>query len=95
MAIVVAQHHGPLARGTFDGLRNPHASSDVFATTKNITVLHGHSHRAEDRAWRGEQSMRIYSAPAVVDDDHPLRIYEVVERLLLPRHEQVTAAALC
>lgn len=67
----IEQHHNPLTHWVI-GLRGRNHVLDVLAKYTNIQLLHGHLHRALDRA-------RMFGAPAVVDDEERprVRLYDV------------------
>jgi 3',5'-cyclic AMP phosphodiesterase CpdA len=86
--IVVAQHHGPERRPGamqwLDGLRGYERQRALMAEHANAAVLHGHTHRAADRPLDGAEHPRVFSAPAVVDSDDPVRVYETGDGRVRP-----------
>ncbi len=85
-ALVVVQHHPPFSheRGAWqwmDGLRGGERLMASLARHAHVQVLHGHLHKAGDRAV-GRGKSRVLGAPATVED--PLgaprvRLYELHE----------------
>ncbi len=82
--LLLVQHHPPYAHSNavhqwFDGLRDSARVFRLLLLHAHAFLMHGHLHSAGDRALRTEQDVRIFGAPAVVDDtDGPrVRLYEV------------------
>jgi 3',5'-cyclic AMP phosphodiesterase CpdA len=86
--LVMVQHHAPMRRPGamqwLDGLRDHQYISALLARNDHAVVLHGHTHRSSDCALRGQTHPRVFSAPAVVDSDEPLRLYETDGGTLRP-----------
>lgn len=89
LPLVACMHHGPYESPlhALDGLQDKSAVLEVLrrqATT--TTVLCGHDHRSLDLWPRDADGgcARIFVAPAVVDTDDPLRVYEVRGDRLVP-----------
>lgn len=81
--IVVAMHHGNWSEGPmflFEGLTNWKDVEAVVAKHPNLHVLCGHHHRLFNK--KG-----VFGAPAVVDHDDPLRMYEVRGTCLVPTYQ--------
>jgi 3',5'-cyclic AMP phosphodiesterase CpdA len=72
--LVVVMHHGPQVSPlqALDGLTDKEAFLRALEHAPTATVLAGHDHRCLDL-----MNNRLYVAPAVVDTDEPLRVYEV------------------
>jgi 3',5'-cyclic AMP phosphodiesterase CpdA len=87
--LIFAQHHHP---GPYlvpiwqwiDGMLEHRVFSQLFEQCPNLYVVHGHTHRAVDKAVRRGEQARIFSATAVVDSDGPLRMYQASADGLLP-----------
>lgn len=84
--LVVAMHHGPQRSPMHlvDGLADAPEVLDALRECPTATVLCGHDHRALDMWPRQDGSCRIFCAPAVVDSDWPLRVYETRGAALVP-----------
>jgi Icc protein len=84
LAVVVVQHHPPLAGGSgawqwWDGLLGQERENAILAHHPNVSLLHGHAHRVSERAIIPGQ-VRVFGAAAVVDDRAALprvRFYDV------------------
>jgi 3',5'-cyclic AMP phosphodiesterase CpdA len=79
-SVLVVQHHGAFPHRLpgaqwMDGLQNAGHMLDVLRRFDQISVLHGHDHRASERAMFPEERARVFCAPAVIDSDSPLRLY--------------------
>jgi 3',5'-cyclic AMP phosphodiesterase CpdA len=79
-SVLVVQHHGPFphrfsAVQCMDGLQHAERMLGVLRAFDEISVLHGHDHRASDREVIAGEGARVFSAPAVIDSDSPLRLY--------------------
>lgn len=81
---LAVQHHPPYAHGNaihqwIDGLRDWGRIFQLLLGHAHAFVMHGHLHRTRDRAVRSENDVRIFGAPAVVDDDRGprVRLYDV------------------
>jgi len=75
---------GPYAHGNpvhqwFDGLRDWARVFQLLLAHAHAFVMHGHLHAAGDRAVRSRRDVRIFGAPAIVDDDTGprVRLYDV------------------
>jgi 3',5'-cyclic AMP phosphodiesterase CpdA len=87
--LIFAQHHHP---GQYlvpiwqwiDGMLEHRVFSYLFEQCPHLYVVHGHTHRAVDKAVRRGEPARIFSATAVVDSDEPLRLYQASASGLLP-----------
>ncbi|CAN5194995.1 phosphodiesterase [soil metagenome] len=82
--LLLVQHHPPYAHGNpihqwIDGLRDWGRIFQLLLANAHAFVMHGHLHRAGDRAVRGASDVRIFGASAVVDDDAGprVRLYDV------------------
>jgi 3',5'-cyclic AMP phosphodiesterase CpdA len=86
---LLVQHHPPYAHGSrawqwIDGLCGAARLTTILARFPEVHLMHGHLHRAVDRAVTGLRT-RIFGAPALVEDhdDAPrVRLYEVRHGLL-------------
>jgi 3',5'-cyclic AMP phosphodiesterase CpdA len=79
-SVLVAQHHGAFPHRLpgaqwMDGLQNAERMLGLLRAFDELSVLHGHDHRSSDRALTTGERARVFSAPAVVDSDSPLRLY--------------------
>jgi Icc protein len=87
--LVFVQHHPP-GRHFFpmfqwiDGLLEFGALSNMTEKAAHLHVVHGHTHRAVDRAVRREESPRVFSALAVVESENALRLYDASPAGLTP-----------
>jgi Icc protein len=87
--LIFAQHHQP---GQYlvpiwqwiDGMLEHRVFAHLFERCPQLHVVHGHTHRAIDKASRKDERARIFSATAVVDSDAPLRLYQASASGLLP-----------
>ena len=72
--LVVCMHHGPQVSPlqALDGLTDKEALLAALEHAPTATVLAGHDHRCLDL-----MGGRLFVAPAVVDTDDPLRVYDV------------------
>ncbi len=87
--LIFAQHHPPGRHFLpflqwVDGLVEHHASWAFFERCPHLYVVHGHTHRAVDRAVRQGEPPRVFSAKAVVDSSSALRLYEASPAGLSP-----------
>lgn len=87
--VVLAMHHPPFGMrlppmNWLDGLVERRHLRDLVAAHSHLHVLHGHTHRAEDRAVAKDRPAQVFSAAAVVEADDPIRIYEAGEGRLWP-----------
>jgi Icc protein len=87
--LVFAQHHHPSQYVVpmwqwIDGMLGHRVFSDLFERCPHLYVVHGHTHRAVDKAIKREERARIFSAKAVVDSDEPLRLYQASQSGLEP-----------
>lgn len=87
-ALVVAQHHPPTRVPVpglqwLDGLQNHRAATGLLRRHPRMHVLHGHTHRATDRALEQRGLERIFCSRAVVDGPM-LRLYDVEDDRLVP-----------
>ena len=76
--LVVVMHHGPQVSPlqALDGLTDKEAFLAALEHAPTATVLAGHDHRCLDLPLGGAAG-RLFVAPAVVDTDDPLRVFEV------------------
>ncbi|HKQ69301.1 MAG TPA: metallophosphoesterase [Polyangiaceae bacterium] len=87
--LVFAQHHPPGRHYMpmvhwIDGLVEHAKLSELFDRCPHLYVVHGHTHRAVDKAVRANEAPRIFSAEAVVESDSPLRLYRACPAGLSP-----------
>jgi 3',5'-cyclic AMP phosphodiesterase CpdA len=82
--ILAVQHHPPYAHGNpihqwFDGLRDWRRVFQLLLAHAHAFVMHGHLHAAGDRQVRDRNDVRIFGAPAIVDDGAGprVRLYDV------------------
>ncbi len=80
-ALVVAQHHPPTSHpvpgmGFIDGLQNHRQERALLDRHPHLHVLHGHTHRASDRAVGAVPEPRVFCTTAVVEHARPLRLYD-------------------
>lgn len=82
--LLAVQHHPPYAHGNpihqwIDGLRDWGRIFQLLLGHAHAFVMHGHLHRTHDRAVRSANDVRIFGAPAIVDDDGGprVRLYDV------------------
>jgi len=88
-ALLVAVHHPPMRRALplvhwWDGLQGWQHLAGVLTRHEHCHVLHGHVHRRWDRTVAGRSWPQIFAAEAVVEHDHPLRLYHASLGRLLP-----------
>jgi 3',5'-cyclic AMP phosphodiesterase CpdA len=88
-AVVVAQHHPPMRHlppglQWIDGLDEPDEMTALVERHAHLHVLHGHTHRSWDRSVGRRSEAQAFCAPAVVEDDAPVRVYEVARRRVRP-----------
>jgi 3',5'-cyclic-AMP phosphodiesterase len=87
--LVFVQHHPP-GRHLFpmlqwiDGLLEHAALSALAEETVHLHVVHGHTHRAVNRAVRKSEAARVFSALAVVESEDALRLYDASPAGLTP-----------
>jgi hypothetical protein len=77
--LLAVQHHPPYPRANpihqwFDGLRDWARVFQLLVSHAHAFVMHGHLHDAGDRAVRSPTDIRIFGAPAIVDDDARPRV---------------------
>jgi len=87
--LVLVQHHPPGRHffppfQWFDGLLEYSALSAMAEETDHLHVVHGHTHRAVNRAVRKGEAPRVFSALAVVESDRALRLYDASPAGLMP-----------
>jgi 3',5'-cyclic AMP phosphodiesterase CpdA len=87
--IVLGQHHPPYAHALaayqwIDGLQNHAHIAAALGRLPRVHVLHGHTHRASDRRLGNAAGIRAFAADAVVDNEAPLRLYELANGSILP-----------
>jgi hypothetical protein len=87
--LVLVQHHPPGRHffpplQWFDGLLEYSALSAMAEEADHLHVVHGHTHRAVNRAVRKGEGARVFSALAVVESDSPLRLYDASPAGLTP-----------
>ncbi|MFO0631167.1 MAG: metallophosphoesterase [Polyangiales bacterium] len=81
-AVAMVQHHPvmpyamPLVQWV-DGMHGHRRTRSVLADEEHVHVIHGHVHRAGERAMATSRRPQVFSAPAVVDGDDPVRVYTV------------------
>jgi 3',5'-cyclic AMP phosphodiesterase CpdA len=81
-AVALVQHHPvmpyamPLVQWV-DGMHGHRRTRTVLHDEAHVHVVHGHVHRAADRAVSLGRGAQVFSAPAVVDGDDPVRVYVV------------------
>ena len=82
--LLAVQHHPPYAHENpihqwFDGLRDWARVFQLLLSHAHVFVMHGHLHSAGDRAVRNQRDVRIFGAPAIVDDTAGprVRLYDV------------------
>lgn len=82
--LLAVQHHPPYAHANpihqwIDGLRDWGRMFQLLLGHAHAFVMHGHLHRTRDRAVRSANDVRIFGAPAIVDDDGAprVRLYDV------------------
>ncbi len=85
-AVALVQHHAVTAHPNrvvhwIDGLRDD-AGARSLLREEHVHVVHGHIHRRRDRVLSLLGRPQVFSAPAVVDGDDPVRLYEVEAGLL-------------
>jgi 3',5'-cyclic-AMP phosphodiesterase len=98
-ALVFAQHHPPSSRllpviDWVDGLRDARPVAALLEGQPRLSILHGHTHRALDRAAMSGRRSQVFSAAAVVDGDEPLRLYRVRGGYLVPALEETARRRL-
>jgi DNA repair exonuclease SbcCD nuclease subunit len=92
--LVFVQHHPPgrhflPALQWVDGLLEHAALSAMAETAAHLHVVHGHTHRAVNRAVRRGEAPRIFSALAVVESENALRLYDASPAGLTPLAEDL------
>ncbi len=82
--LLAVQHHPPYAHTNpvhqwFDGLRDWARIFQLLLKHAHTFLMHGHLHRTGDRSLRDARDVRIFGAPAVVDDmsGPRVRLYDV------------------
>lgn len=82
--LVVVQHHPPYAHKNpvmqwIDGLRDWSRVFGLLLKHAHAYVMHGHLHRTGDHGVRDAHDVRIFGAPAIVEDEHGprVRLYDV------------------
>jgi 3',5'-cyclic AMP phosphodiesterase CpdA len=87
-ALLVAQHHPvhpePLGMNWIDGTLDTGDVQSVLGRHEHVHVLHGHTHRRQDRHLGKSPHPRVFSPTSVVQDSAPLRLYDVEDRTLVP-----------
>lgn len=83
--VILALHHPPfrVLHQWVHGLLNHLDLSALLHANPTLHLLHGHIHRARDRAV-GEGPPRVFSVDAVAESDQPLRYYDIAEGRLVP-----------
>ncbi|HMI87277.1 MAG TPA: metallophosphoesterase [Polyangiaceae bacterium] len=87
--LVLVQHHPPGRHCLppfqwFDGLLEHSVLSAMTEQSSHLHVVHGHTHRAVNRAVRKGEAARIFSALAVVESENALRLYDASPAGLTP-----------
>jgi 3',5'-cyclic AMP phosphodiesterase CpdA len=87
--VVLAMHHPPFGMrlppmNWLDGLVERSHLKDLVAAHSHVHVLHGHTHREEDRAVAKDRAPQVFSAAAVVEAEDPIRLYEAGDGRLWP-----------
>jgi 3',5'-cyclic-AMP phosphodiesterase len=87
--LVLVQHHPPGRHffpplQWFDGLLEHSALSEMAEQAAHVHVVHGHTHRAVNRAVRKGEAARVFSALAVVESESALRLYDASPAGLTP-----------
>jgi 3',5'-cyclic AMP phosphodiesterase CpdA len=82
--LLAVQHHPPYAHPNpvhqwFDGLKDWARIFQLLFAHAHAFLMHGHLHRSGDRALRDARDVRIFGAPAIVDDQSGprVRLYDV------------------
>ena len=83
---LVAQHHPPFAlfNQWIHGLLDHERVTGLMESRQNVNVLHGHTHKAQERALVEGGPLRVFSPTAVADSANPLRLYDVRDGALVP-----------
>jgi UDP-2,3-diacylglucosamine pyrophosphatase LpxH len=81
-AVALVQHHpvmpySNLAMQWVDGMYGHRRARTLLHDEAHVQVIHGHIHRASQRSLVHERSPQVFSAPAVVDGDASVRVYEL------------------
>lgn len=95
-AVVVAQHHPPLAHGVplvhwIEGLVDHEPLLRVLEAHDHVTVLHGHTHEQADRPVRVGGVRRVFSARPTATGVG-LRCYRLAHRRLWPEPVELASA---
>lgn len=85
-AVVAAQHHPPFAlfNQWVHGLQDHARVKGLMESRDNVNVLHGHTHKHQQRALVEGGPLRVFSPTAVADSAAPLRLYDVRDGALVP-----------
>jgi hypothetical protein len=67
-----------------DGTLDTERISGALGRHPHLSVLHGHTHRRQDRRLGDATHPRVFSPTSVVQDASPLRVYDVEDRALIP-----------
>ncbi len=81
-AVALVQHHpvmpyANLAMQWVDGMHGHRRARTLLHDEAHVQVIHGHIHRASQRSLVHQRSPQVFSAPAVVDGDASVRVYEL------------------
>lgn len=81
-AVALVQHHPVMPYASrivqwVDGMHDHRRTRSVLHDEEHVHVIHGHVHRGGERAMVHARRPQVFSAPAVVDGDEPVRVYEV------------------
>jgi 3',5'-cyclic AMP phosphodiesterase CpdA len=87
--VILALHHPPFGLRMsplqwLDGLVEHRSMRGILAEHPHVAVLHGHTHRAQDRALVEGAAPQVFSCEAVVESDEPCRIYRAAGGRLWP-----------
>lgn len=88
-ALLVGLHHQvfphPVAVGTWwDGLRDHAVLTSLLRENPELFVFHGHIHKEVTRAVSPHEHPQVFCARATVDSDVLYRLYDVVDRRIVP-----------
>ena len=81
-AVALVQHHPVMPYASrvvqwIDGMHDHRRTRSVLHDEEHVHVIHGHVHRGEAREIAPARGPQVFSAPAVVDGDEPVRVYVV------------------